>query len=198
MTPIAEIRRVSTAPVPTQWGTFECSVFDDGDVEHLAFVYGTPSDPTLVRIHSECLTGDIFGSRRCDCGPQLATAMQRIVDEGSGVLVYLRGHEGRGIGIGHKIAAYALQDAGSDTVDANVELGLPIDARDYASAAAVLTALGAHRVRLMTNNPEKCTGLAAHGIDVVERVVLPAHVTPENVGYLRTKRDRMGHLIDGL
>ena len=187
-----------SASVPTEWGTADCTVFSEGDVEHLAFVRGRPTDPALVRIHSECLTGDIFGSRRCDCGPQLATAMQRIVHEGAGVLVYLRGHEGRGIGIGQKIAAYSLQDDGADTVDANVRLGLPVDARDYGVAAAMLHELGIGKVRLITNNPEKCTALSERGIEISERVGLPAAVTPENRRYLRTKRDRLGHLIEGI
>ena len=161
-------------------------------------VRGTIDDgaPVPVRIHSECLTGDVFGSRRCDCGPQLAAAMTAIDTNDRGVVVYLRGHEGRGIGIGHKIAAYALQDAGFDTVDANLELGLPVDSRDYAIGAQILRALGVRRVRLMTNNPAKHTGLSSNGIDVVERVALPIATTPENLAYLRTKRDRMGHLLE--
>jgi len=192
--------RVGDAAVPTTWGTFTCVAFRStvDDVEHLAFVRGTIDDgaPVPVRIHSECLTGDVFGSRRCDCGPQLAAAMTAIDTNDRGVVVYLRGHEGRGIGIGHKIAAYALQDAGFDTVDANLELGLPVDSRDYAIGAQILRALGVRRVRLMTNNPAKHTGLSSNGIEVVERVALPIATTPENLAYLRTKRDRMGHLLE--
>ena len=198
--PAEALVRVGDAAVPTTWGTFTCVAFrstSDG-VEHLAFVRGTIDDgaPVPVRIHSECLTGDVFGSRRCDCGPQLAAAMTAIDTNDRGVVVYLRGHEGRGIGIGHKIAAYALQDAGFDTVDANLELGLPVDSRDYAIGAQILRALGVRRVRLMTNNPAKHTGLSSNGIDVVERVALPIATTPENLAYLRTKRDRMGHLLE--
>lgn len=190
---------VATAPVPTRWGTFHCHAFRAADgVEHLAFGQGdlTNDEPVLVRVHSECLTGDVFGSRRCDCGPQLDAAMARIADAGRGVLVYLRGHEGRGIGIAAKIGAYSLQDRGLDTVDANLELGLPVDTRDYTVAATILHQLGVQQVRLVTNNPAKVDGLQAAGIDVVERVAVPAHVTPENERYLRTKRDRMGHRVE--
>jgi 3,4-dihydroxy 2-butanone 4-phosphate synthase / GTP cyclohydrolase II len=194
------VTRVGAATVPTEWGAFTCVAYRselDG-VEHLAFVRGNIDDgePVLVRVHSECLTGDVFGSRRCDCGPQLGAAMQRIADEDRGVVVYLRGHEGRGIGIGHKIRAYSLQDEGFDTVDANTELGLPIDSREYGIGAQILTQLGAHQLRVMTNNPAKYGGLAGYGLEIVERVSMPSLATPENVRYLRTKRDRMGHLID--
>jgi len=194
------VTRVGAATVPTEWGTFTCVAYRseiDG-VEHLAFVRGNVDDgePVLVRVHSECLTGDVFGSRRCDCGPQLAAAMQRIADEERGVVVYLRGHEGRGIGLGHKIRAYSLQDEGLDTVDANTELGLPVDSREYGIGAQILTELGAHQLRVMTNNPAKYGGLAGYGLEIVERVAMPAETTPENLRYLRTKRDRMGHLID--
>ena len=155
--------------------------------------------PVLVRVHSECLTGDVFGSRRCDCGPQLATAMALVEREGAGVIVYLRGHEGRGIGIGHKIRAYSLQDQGFDTVDANTELGLPVDSREYGIGAQILADLGVTELRLMTNNPAKYGGLGGYGLTVVERVPLNTVPTPENEAYLRTKVERMGHLmnIDG-
>ena len=194
------VTRVGSATVPTEWGTFTCIAYRsevDG-VEHLAFVRGDVSDgrPVLVRVHSECLTGDVFGSRRCDCGPQLGAAMAKIADDDRGVVVYLRGHEGRGIGIGHKIRAYSLQDAGLDTVDANVELGLPVDSREYGIGAQILTDLGVHELQLMTNNPAKYGGLGGYGLSVVERVAMPTVTTPENVHYLRTKRDRMGHLLD--
>jgi 3,4-dihydroxy 2-butanone 4-phosphate synthase/GTP cyclohydrolase II len=196
------VTRIGTATVPTEWGAFTCVAYRSAidDTEHLAFVRGDISSgaPTLVRVHSECLTGDVFGSRRCDCGPQLGAAMQRIADEDHGVLVYLRGHEGRGIGIGHKIRAYSLQDAGMDTVDANLELGLPIDNREYGIGAQILADLGVSQLRLMTNNPAKYGGIAGYGLTVVERVQMASHSTPENVRYLRTKRDRMGHLIDDL
>jgi 3,4-dihydroxy 2-butanone 4-phosphate synthase/GTP cyclohydrolase II len=190
---------MADAPVPTEWGVFRCHAFRDQDgVEHLAFVKGDVDrgGPVLVRVHSECLTGDVFGSRRCDCGPQLASAMQRIGNEGRGVLVYLRGHEGRGIGVAAKIGAYALQDVGYDTVDANLELGLPVDRRSYTAAVHVLRHLGVQSVRLITNNPAKRHALTAEGVEVVERVALPLHVTPENERYLRTKRDRMGHQFE--
>lgn len=190
---------VAVAPVPTEWGTFQCHAFRDADgTEHLAFSRGDlhGDEPVTVRVHSECLTGDVFGSRRCDCGPQLAAAMRLIAELDRGVLVYLRGHEGRGIGIGNKISAYELQDRGLDTVDANLELGLPVDTRDYAAAGHVLDHLGVRRVRLITNNPSKVHGLRDLGIDVVDRVELPLHVTPENERYLRTKRERMGHQFD--
>jgi 3,4-dihydroxy 2-butanone 4-phosphate synthase/GTP cyclohydrolase II len=151
----------------------------------------------LTRVHSECLTGDVFASRRCDCGPQLHEAMATIAREGRGVVVYLRGHEGRGIGIGHKIHAYSVQDEGLDTVDANVKLGLPIDSREYGIGAQILADLGARDLRLMTNNPAKYGGIAGYGLSVVERVPLEVGRTSENADYLRTKRDRMGHLLNG-
>jgi 3,4-dihydroxy 2-butanone 4-phosphate synthase/GTP cyclohydrolase II len=194
------VERVASATVPTEWGAFTCHAFRsslDG-VEHLAFVRGQvdDGDPVLVRVHSECLTGDVFGSRRCDCGPQLAAAMERVAAEDRGVVVYLRGHEGRGIGIAHKIRAYSLQDEGLDTVDANLQLGLPVDSREYGIGAQILADLGVQRLRVLTNNPAKYGGLAGYGLTVEERVPTPVATTPENVDYLRTKRDRMGHLID--
>jgi 3,4-dihydroxy 2-butanone 4-phosphate synthase/GTP cyclohydrolase II len=195
------VERISSARVPTQWGAFECVAYRstlDG-IEHLAFVVGNVGDgsPVLTRVHSECLTGDVFASRRCDCGPQLHEAMATIAREGRGVVVYLRGHEGRGIGIGHKIHAYSLQDEGLDTVDANVKLGLPIDSREYGIGAQILADLGARDLRLMTNNPAKYGGIAGYGLSVVERVPLEVGRTSENADYLRTKRDRMGHLLNG-
>ncbi|HEX3566010.1 MAG TPA: GTP cyclohydrolase II RibA, partial [Acidimicrobiales bacterium] len=147
---------------------------------------------------SECLTGDVFGSLKCDCGPQLRGAMQAIADHGSGVVVYLRGHEGRGIGLGHKLRAYNLQENGFDTVDANLELGLPSDSREYGIGAQILVDLGVTTMRLMTNNPSKYGGLEGFGLDIVERVPIESSPTPENIQYLRTKRERMGHLLEGL
>ena len=147
-------------------------------------------------MHSECLTGDVFGSARCDCGPQLAESMQRIADEGRGVVVYLRGHEGRGIGLLAKLQAYQLQDGGRDTVDANLDLGLPADARHYGAATQILKDLGIQSVRLLTNNPDKTTSLEAYGVPVAERVGLTSHQNDHNLTYLRTKRDRMGHVLD--
>ena len=197
------VERMGDANVPTEFGSFRCVAYRstiDG-VEHLAFVKGDVDggSPVLVRVHSECLTGDVFGSRRCDCGPQLAAAMALVEREGAGVIVYLRGHEGRGIGIGHKIRAYSLQDQGLDTVDANVELGLPVDSREYGIGAQILADLGVTELRLMTNNPAKYGGLGGYGLTVVERVPLQTIPTPENEAYLRTKAERMGHLmnIDG-
>lgn len=194
------VERMGEATVPTEFGPFNCVAYRstiDG-VEHLAFVKGDISkeESVLVRVHSECLTGDVFGSRRCDCGPQLAAAMAMVEKAGAGAIVYLRGHEGRGIGIGHKIRAYSLQDQGLDTVDANVELGLPIDSREYGIGAQILADLGVSKLRLMTNNPAKYGGLGGYGLSVVERVPINTIPTPENEAYLRTKRERMGHLID--
>jgi 3,4-dihydroxy 2-butanone 4-phosphate synthase/GTP cyclohydrolase II len=194
------VERMGEATVPTEYGTFKCVAYRstvDG-IEHIAFVKGDvdTTKPVLVRVHSECLTGDVFSSRRCDCGPQLAGAMSLVEAEGAGVIVYLRGHEGRGIGIAHKIRAYSLQDQGRDTVDANTELGLPVDSREYGIGAQILADLGVKELRLMTNNPAKYGGLGGYGLSVVERVPLNTIPTPENEAYLRTKRERMGHLLD--
>jgi 3,4-dihydroxy 2-butanone 4-phosphate synthase/GTP cyclohydrolase II len=169
-------------------------------MQHVAMVKGEPygKQNVLVRVHSECLTGDVFGSMRCDCGLQLASAMKMVADEGLGAVVYLRGHEGRGIGIGHKIAAYDLQDQGHDTVDANVELGLPVDSREYGIGAQILVELGVTTMRLITNNPAKRGGLDGFGLDIVERVPSVTAANPENIKYLRTKVDRMGHILEGL
>lgn len=195
----ARTERIGTAPVPTRWGTFLAHGYrnpDTGD-EHLALVAGRVDDgaPVLVRVHSECLTGDVLGSTRCDCGAQLDAAMRRISHEGRGVLVYLTGHEGRGIGLAAKIRAYALQDGGLDTVDANVALGEPVDARGYDDAAAILRDLGVSRVELMTNNPAKRDGLVALGTVVDSIVPLVTEPTAQNDGYLRAKRDRLGHRL---
>ena len=196
------VRRITEARVPTEWGDFTCYAYEstlDG-TEHLAFVRGAiqGEDDVLVRVHSECLTGDVFGSLRCDCGPQLDEAMQRIAQEGMGVVVYLRGHEGRGIGIGHKLRAYELQDNGHDTVDANLALGLPVDSREYGIGAQILVDLGVTTMRIMTNNPAKYGGLQGYGLEITERVSLQTTPNPENIAYLRTKRERMGHLLEGL
>jgi 3,4-dihydroxy 2-butanone 4-phosphate synthase/GTP cyclohydrolase II len=194
------VERVAEATVPLVPGTFTAvgyrSSYDDR--EHVAFVYGDIGDgeDVLVRVHSECLTGDVFGSLRCDCGPQLQAALAAVAQEGRGIVLYIRGHEGRGIGLLHKLQAYQLQDAGVDTVDANLDLGLPADARDYGTGAQILVDLGVHTMRLLTNNPAKRAGLEGYGLRVTGRVPLPSHVTAENLGYLRTKRDRMGHLLD--
>jgi len=196
------IRRVSEARIPTDWGDFTCYVYEsllDG-IQHIAFVRGAVQGEgdVLVRVHSECLTGDVFGSLRCDCGLQLESAMRSIAQEGLGVLVYLRGHEGRGIGIGHKIRAYSLQDEGRDTVDANLDLGLPVDSREYGIGSQILVDLGITTMRVMTNNPAKYGGLEGYGLEITGRVPLESVPNPENIRYLRTKRERMGHLLEGL
>lgn len=196
------VRRVAEATIPTPAGEFQSVVFEsvlDGE-QHMAFIKGNPAGEqnVLVRVHSECLTGDVFGSLRCDCGPQLHAALEQIDKEGTGVLVYLRGHEGRGIGLGHKIQAYKLQEAGSDTVDANLELGLPVDSREYGIGAQILVDLGVTTMRLMTNNPVKRGGLEGFGLDIVERVPLESTPTEHNIDYLRTKQQRMGHILEGL
>ena len=147
----------------------------------------------LVRVHSECLTGDVLGSQRCDCGSQLAMSMEAIAAEGRGVIVYLRGQEGRGIGLSHKLEAYALQERGRDTVDANLELGLPVDSRDYGVGAQILADLGVRRLRLLTNNPAKYSGLAGHGLEITERVPLRVAPLASNVNYMTTKQRRLGH-----
>lgn len=201
------VDRVAVTRLPTRHGTFTAVGYADrlDGSEHLAVVSGDLVDgrladgrDVLVRVHSECLTGDVLGSRRCDCGPQLDAALSAIAEMGRGVVVYLRGHEGRGIGLLAKLQAYALQDAGLDTVDANLELGLPADAREYAAAAQILADLGVSSVRLLTNNPAKVGALGRYGVEVVERIALAVGAGPENVSYLRTKRDRMGHDIPGL
>nr|WP_064569849.1 bifunctional 3,4-dihydroxy-2-butanone-4-phosphate synthase/GTP cyclohydrolase II [Gordonia sp. LAM0048] len=196
------VERLSSARIPTRYGTFTCHAFRsglDGRV-HLAYVMepsGTPcAQPVIARVHSECFTGDVFGSTRCDCGAQLDESLRLVGQAGEGVVVYLRGHEGRGIGLVHKLEAYALQDAGLDTVDANLALGLPVDAREYGVAAQILRALDMTRVRLITNNPDKRDRLSELGIDVVELVGTRSHVTADNLAYLETKRRRMGHLVD--
>jgi 3,4-dihydroxy 2-butanone 4-phosphate synthase/GTP cyclohydrolase II len=199
-----DLELVASSWMPTTAGTFRALAYRsrrDG-TEHLALVAGDVAAAgrseagALVRVHSECLTGDIIGSLRCDCGGQLQQAMHAVAESGAGVIVYLRGHEGRGVGLAHKIRAYAFQEGGLDTVEANLVQGLPSDARSYDAAAAVLADLGVKRVRLITNNPVKPLELARLGVAVVTRVALPALPTPENVRYLRTKRDRMGHELD--
>ncbi|MET3985154.1 bifunctional 3,4-dihydroxy-2-butanone-4-phosphate synthase/GTP cyclohydrolase II [Streptomyces sp. PvR034] len=191
------VRRGAEVSLPTAFGSFTAYGYRsiaDG-VEHIALVHGDIGDgrDVLARMHSECLTGDIFQSQRCDCGPQLQASMQRIAAEGRGVVVYLRGHEGRGIGLLAKLRAYELQERGRDTLDANLELGLPADARDYGAGAQILADLGVHSTRLMTNNPQKAAALVRHGIEVVSREAMPTETGEHNLRYLRTKRDRMGH-----
>jgi 3,4-dihydroxy 2-butanone 4-phosphate synthase/GTP cyclohydrolase II len=196
------VERVAEARLPTEYGLFRALGYrasPDG-AEQIALVYGDVGDgeDVLVRVHSECLTGDTFGSLRCDCGPQLRAALRAVVAEGRGVVLYIRGHEGRGIGLLEKLRAYELQDTGVDTVDANLRLGLPADARDYGTGAQILYDLGVRTMRLLTNNPAKRAGLEGYGLQVTGRVPLPSRPHPENVRYLRTKRDRMGHLLDSL
>ncbi len=193
----SQIERVASTRLPTAHGVFSAFGYHstvDGS-EHIAMVYGDLGDGTdvLTRVHSECLTGDVLGSLRCDCGPQLQAALAAVAAEGRGVVVYLRGHEGRGIGLLHKLRAYALQDGGHDTVDANLELGLPADSRDYGTGAQILADLQVKSVRLLTNNPTKHVGMEVYGIGVTERLPMSVVTNPENTRYLRTKRDRMGH-----
>ncbi len=197
-----QVERVAEARIPTVHGTFRTFGYDstlDG-IEHIALVYGDIGDgeDILVRVHSECLTGDVLGSLRCDCGPQLDAAMAKVAEAGRGVVLYVRGQEGRGIGLLHKLQAYQLQDRGADTVDANVELGMPVDGRDYGQGAQILRDLGVKSMRLLTNNPDKRVGLEGYGLRIVGRVPLPVRPNPENLRYLQTKRDRMGHDLDNL
>ncbi len=197
-----QMQRVAETRLPTDFGTFRALGYRnvvDGS-EQIALVRGDIADgaDVLVRVHSECLTGDVFGSRRCDCGPQLRACLEAVSQEGRGVVVYLRGHEGRGIGLLHKLQAYTLQDDGLDTIDANLDLGLPADARDYGTGAQILHELGIRSVRLLTNNPEKRTALEGFGIAVTERIAVPGTPHDENRRYLTTKRDRMGHELGHL
>jgi 3,4-dihydroxy 2-butanone 4-phosphate synthase/GTP cyclohydrolase II len=194
------VKRVAEARIPTRWGEFTAYAYEsllDGE-QHLALVKGAVQgeENVLVRVHSECLTGDALGSLRCDCGPQLEDALRLIADAGLGVVVYLRGHEGRGIGLSHKLRAYNLQEQGRDTVDANLDLGLPVDGRDYGMGSQILVDLGVTTMRLLTNNPAKYGGLDGFGLEIVERVPLQTRPNPENLRYLRTKRERMGHLLE--
>jgi 3,4-dihydroxy 2-butanone 4-phosphate synthase/GTP cyclohydrolase II len=191
------VTKAAVATLPTEFGDFVahgyCSEIDGQ--EHVALVRGEIGDgeDVLVRVHSECLTGDVFGSLRCDCGPQLQAAMRAVAQEGRGVVLYVKGHEGRGIGLLHKLKAYTLQDAGRDTVDANLELGLPADARDYGVGASILADLGVRSMRLLTNNPAKRAGLEGYGLTIVDRVPLTVESNPHNAAYLETKAERMGH-----
>ncbi|HSK23486.1 MAG TPA: bifunctional 3,4-dihydroxy-2-butanone-4-phosphate synthase/GTP cyclohydrolase II [Egicoccus sp.] len=198
----ALVERIAVAKLPTPYGDWRMIGYRssaDGS-ESIALLYGEPEHQAdvLVRMHSECLTGDVFRSMRCDCGPQLDLAMARIADEGQGVIVYLRGHEGRGIGLLHKLQAYELQDAGADTVDANLQLGLPADARDYGTGAMILADLGLTTLRLLTNNPSKRAALNGFGLSIVERVPVEVLANAANERYLQTKADRMGHEYDGI
>jgi 3,4-dihydroxy 2-butanone 4-phosphate synthase/GTP cyclohydrolase II len=202
-----QVDRLATTNLPTEFGTFSALGYRDriDGSEHVALVHGEvgrsvsgttgteSAQDVLVRVHSECLTGDVFGSQRCDCGPQLQASFAALTEEGSGVVIYLRGHEGRGIGLLHKLQAYELQERGRDTVDANLELGFGEDERDYAAAAQILRDLGIESVRLLTNNPEKSAALERYGVKVTGRI--PVHIAPteHNLRYLTTKAERMGH-----
>ena len=193
------VERVAEARLPTRHGVFTAfgyrSLVDER--QHIALVIGDIGDGegVLTRVHSECLTGDVFGSSRCDCGQQLDWALDRVGEEGRGVILYIRGHEGRGIGLLHKLAAYRLQDEGFDTVDANVHLGLPVDSRDYGVGSQILYDLGVRSMRLMTNNPTKRAGIEGYGLSILERIPIPLNPTEENRNYLQTKVERLGHLV---
>ena len=193
------IKRVATAKLPTEFGEFDIvgyeSILDGTD--HVALVMGDLGDGqnVLVRVHSECLTGDALGSLRCDCGPQLRAAMRKVASEGRGVVLYVRGHEGRGIGLLHKLAAYQLQDGGADTVSANTALGLPADSRDYGTGAQILVDLGIKSMRLLTNNPTKRAGLDGYGLTITDSVPIEIEPNDHNLAYLQAKRDQMGHTL---
>ena len=196
------VLRTAEAQIPTEHGEFTAYTYEssvDGMV-HVALVLGDVGDgqQILVRVHSECLTGDVFGSMRCDCGDQLHGALAQVGKEGRGVILYIRGHEGRAIGLTHKLRAYRLQEQGRDTVEANVELGFAADPREYGIGAQILVDLGVRSMRLLTNNPAKRAGLEGYGLSVVERVPLETRPTEENIGYLRTKREKLGHLLENL
>lgn len=200
MRPVTDMlspQRSAEARLPTRYGTFKLIVYATPDArEHMALTVGRIEDgePVIVRLHSECATGDIFGSCRCDCGEQLQDSLHFLQEQGRGVILYMR-QEGRGIGLTNKIRAYAIQDQGYDTVEANHVLGLPEDMRDYGDAAGMLVDLGVQRIYLMTNNPSKIEGLGHHGVEVLERLPLQVQPNPHNLAYLQTKQEKMGHLL---
>jgi 3,4-dihydroxy 2-butanone 4-phosphate synthase/GTP cyclohydrolase II len=193
------VERIEVVEMPTDYGEFKLHLYKShlDSIHHVALVKGDikGSEPTLVRVHSECLTGDIFASRRCDCGSQLHAAMEHIEKAGKGVIIYMRGHEGRGIGLHGKILAYKLQEQGLDTVEANLKLGFPMDLRDYGIGAQIIYDLGVRKIRLMTNNPRKVIGLGGHRLEIVEQVPVKSPPKPENTRYLETKKKKMGHKL---
>jgi 3,4-dihydroxy 2-butanone 4-phosphate synthase/GTP cyclohydrolase II len=193
------VEKIEVVDMPTDFGVFNLHLYRStiDNVHHIALAMGDidPTEPTLVRVHSECLTGDIFASRRCDCGSQLHAAMKMVADAGRGVIVYMRGHEGRGIGLHGKIMAYKLQEQGLDTVEANLKLGFPMDLRDYGIGAQIMSDLGVHKIRLMTNNPRKVVGLQGHKLEIVEQVPLISKSNPHNERYLETKKKKLGHKL---
>jgi 3,4-dihydroxy 2-butanone 4-phosphate synthase/GTP cyclohydrolase II len=195
------VKRIATTRLPSKYGDFNLYLYEDAESghHHLALVKGDPAaaERPLVRVHSQCLTGDIFGSLRCDCGEQLGKALEMIDQSGAGVFLYMR-QEGRSIGLANKIKAYALQDTGRDTVEANEDLGFPADPRDYGIGAQILADLGLSKIRLLTNNPRKIVGLEAYGLEVVERVPIEVCPNPNNVGYLAAKRAKLGHLLENI
>jgi 3,4-dihydroxy 2-butanone 4-phosphate synthase/GTP cyclohydrolase II len=194
------VKKVAEAAIPTFYGEFRSYAYEStlDERTHIALVYGDIGDGSsvLTRVHSECLTGDVFASLRCDCGEQLQRSMEKVAAEGRGVVLYIRGHEGRAIGLTHKLRAYELQDRGRDTVEANLDLGLPVDQRDYGIGAQILFDIGVRTMRLLTNNPSKRAGLEGYGLSIEERIPLQTKPTAQNIGYLRTKREKLGHLLD--